>query len=107
MTLTTRDPAASVEVPAEQRSKYTLAFVDAFAFSATADCNQVFGSWVATAEGGLTITPGPSTIVACPEGSYGDLYILALTNTESYAIAGATLTLTLADGGTLGFEPAP
>jgi hypothetical protein len=51
--------------------------------------------------------PGASTIVACPDGSISDLYILALTNTASYAIAGNGLTITLADGGTLGYEAAP
>ena len=90
-----------------ERSKYTVAFAPGGAFSATADCNTVNGQWTATASGGLTMTPGPSTIIACPDGSYGDLYILALTNTASYAIANGGLTLTLADGGTLGYETPP
>jgi heat shock protein HslJ len=90
-----------------ERSKYTVAFNAGGTFSATADCNTVNGAWTATASGGLTLTPGPSTIVACAEGSYGDLYVLALTNTASYAIANNGLTLTLADGGTLGFETPP
>jgi heat shock protein HslJ len=94
-------------IPVSERSKYTVAFAAGGTFSATADCNQLVGTWIATAEGGLTITPGPSTIVACADGSYGDLYVLALTNAASYAMADATLTMTLADGGTLGFEPTP
>ena len=51
--------------------------------------------------------PGPSTIVPCGDGSHGDLYVLALTNSASYAIASGGLTITLDDGGTLGYEPAP
>ena len=74
-------------------------------FRATADCNTIAGRWTATAEGGLSIVPGPSTVVACGEGSYGDLYVLALSNSASYAIANSTLTVTLTDGGTLVYEP--
>ena len=65
------------------------------------------GQWTATADGGLSITPGPSTIVPCGEGSHGDLYILALTNSASYALADSALTITLEDGGTLVYEPTP
>jgi heat shock protein HslJ len=93
-------------IPAAERSKYTIAFAAGGTFSATADCNTINGQWVATADGGLSITPGASTIVACPDGSYGDLYVLALTNSASYAIATDVLTVTLKDGGSLGFEPA-
>jgi para-nitrobenzyl esterase len=94
-------------VPAAERSKYTVAFDAGGTFSARADCNTVTGQWTATANGGLSITPGPSTIVACAEGSYGDLYVLALTNSASYAVARGGLTITLSDGGTLGYEPTP
>jgi heat shock protein HslJ len=94
-------------VPAAERSKYTIAFAPAGIFSATADCNTVGGQWTATADGGLTIVPGPSTIVLCPEGSYGDLYVLAISNSASYVVANAALTVTLVDGGTLSYEPTP
>jgi heat shock protein HslJ len=93
-------------VPEAERSKYTASFAAGGRFSANADCNVVNGTWTATAGGGLTIVPGASTIVACSDGSLSDLYILALTNSASYAIAGGGLTITLADGGTLGYEPA-
>ena len=46
-----------------------------------------------------------STIVACGDGSHGDLYVLALSNSASYAIASNGLTITLKDGGTLVYEP--
>ena len=51
--------------------------------------------------------PNPSSIVACPEGSYSDLYILAFSNSASYVVATDSLTITLNDGGTLGYEPSP
>ena len=104
--MTTRDPAHQGVVPEAERPKYTVAFAADGTFSATADCNTVNGTWTASAEGGLTIVPGASTIVACEEGSLGDLYVLALTNSASYAIANDGLTITLVDGGTLGFEAA-
>jgi heat shock protein HslJ len=107
MTITTRDPVHQGVIPEGERSKYTIAFGPGGLFSATADCNTVTGQWTATAEGGLTITPGPSTIIACPEGSHGDLYVLALTNSAGYALADTGLTITLVDGGTLGYEPTP
>jgi heat shock protein HslJ len=94
-------------VPVAERAKYTVTFQAGGTFSATADCNTVTGQWIATPNGGLTLTPGPSTIVACPDGSYGDLYVLALSNSASYALANAGLTITLNEGGTLGYEPIP
>jgi heat shock protein HslJ len=84
-----------------------VAFLPAGQFSATADCNLVSGTWTAAPGRGLSIVPGPSTIVACPEGSYGDLYILAISNSASYAIADGALTITLKDGGTLVYETPP
>ena len=107
LSYTTRDPAAGGEVPAAERFKYTIAFAEGGTFSATADCNVLIGTWTATATGGLAIVPGPSSIVLCGEGSNSDLYILALTNSASYVIANNGLTITLEDGGTLVYEPAP
>ena len=49
--------------------------------------------------------PGGSSIVPCGEGSHGDLYVLALTNSASYVLASGGLTITLDDGGTLAYEP--
>ena len=49
---------------------------------------------------GITITPGPSTLVACPDGSYGSLFAHALGTVTTWAIADDQLTMTTADGGT-------
>jgi hypothetical protein len=43
--------------------------------------------------------------VPCADGSLGDLYVLALSNSASYVLANDGLTVTLSDGGTLGYEP--
>lgn len=107
MTITTRDPIHQGVVPEAERGKYTVAFAEDGTFNSTADCNTVNGTWTAVAGGGLSLVPGQSTIVACEEGSLGDLYVLALTDSASYAIADGVLTITLSEGGTLGFEAAP
>ena len=99
--ITLKDPAFQGVVPADQQASYTVTFNTDGTFSAKADCNTVNGGWTATSSGGLTITPGPTTTVACADGSYSDLYILALTSTASYAIASGQLTITLTDQGTL------
>ncbi len=98
-------------VPEDQRAKYTITFAPDGTFSAQADCNLVNGTYqtdnAAAASGSMTIIPGPSTGAACPDGSYADLYVLALTKADSFAITDGQLAIALSDGGTLGFEPGP
>jgi len=95
-------------VPEAQQPNYTVEFLAGGTFSAKADCNTVSGAYVTadptTATGNLTITPGPSTVVACGPDSLGDLYVLGLSNAASYAIASNVLTITLRDGGTLVYK---
>ena len=102
--ITELTPAFQGVVPAADQSKYTIEFKSDGSFQAKADCNQVSGQYVTTSTGGMTITLGPSTLVACPEGSMGDQYVAGLGNTASYAIANSNLTITLKDGGTLVFK---
>ena len=94
-------------IPVAERSHYTLSFAAGGKFSAIADCNTINGTWTATAAGGLTLELGASSIVICGDGSHSDLYVLALSNTASYALAANGLTITLNDGGTLGYESTP
>jgi heat shock protein HslJ len=96
-------PAFQGAVPAAEQPNYTIAFTDDGTFSAKADCNQVSGTYTVGASNALTITPGPSTMAMCPEGSLGDLFVLGLSNAASYAVANNELTITLQDGGTLQF----
>ena len=98
------NPAFQGVVPPDQQANYNITFKTDGTFSAKADCNTVNGGYAATSSGGLTLTPGPTTTVACAEGSYSDLYILALTTTASYAIANSQLTMTLTDQGTLVYK---
>ena len=106
--VTEKVPAFQGVIPADQQASYTITFASDGTFSAKADCNAVAGSYSTAdptaASGDLTITPGPSTLVACPEGSYGDLFVIGLGGAASYAIAGNELTITLANEGTLTFK---
>ena len=87
---------------ADQQSHHTIVFNTGGTFNATADCNAVSGTYE-TKGSQLTITMGPATLVACPDGSFGDLFAHALAHAASYAIPGDELTITLKDGGTMTF----
>ena len=105
--ITEEVPAFQGVVPPDQQQNYQIAFTEDGTFSAKADCNQVSGEFEtedpAASSGPLTITPGPSTLAFCPEGSLGDLYVIGLSNTVSYEITADGLVLTLGNGGTLQF----
>src|SRR5262245_53737637 len=104
--ITEQVPAFQGVVPVEDQQRYTITFNTGGTFSATADCNQVAGSYTTGANSKLTITPGPSTLAFCGEGSFGDLFVHALSQAASYKVDGESLTITLGDGGTLTFGAA-
>ena len=99
--ITEKVPAFQGLVPEAQQQNYTATFNPDGTFQAKADCNNLSGTYTSTPAGGLTLVIGPSTLVACPDGSFSDLYVLGLSNAASYAIANNALTITLADQGTL------
>jgi len=94
-------PAFQGVIPAADQSSYTITFAPVGTFDARADCNMASGNYTTTSTGGMTITPGPMTLAACPEGSYGPQYIDVLSNAASYAIANGQLTITDKNGDTL------
>jgi multidrug efflux pump subunit AcrB len=81
---------------------YTIEFGEG-TFDAQVDCNRASGTYTSSNEGLLTITPGPSTVAACPEGSLGSDYLVALQSTTSQPVTDGRLVLTTPDG-TLTFE---
>ena len=103
--ITEKVPAYQGVVPAEDQGRYTITFNTDGTFNAKADCNIVAGTFK-TSGTSLTITLGPSTLVACPDGSYGDLFAHALSRAETYAVSGSDLTIELQDGGILSFAEA-
>jgi len=101
-------PSFAGALPQDQQARYTIQFRADGTFTAQADCNSVSGTYSPAnpteSSGSLSLVPGPTTIKACSEGSYGDLYITGIANTASFAITGDDLTLTLADAGTLEYR---
>jgi heat shock protein HslJ len=91
-------------VPEADQANYTIEFKSDGNYQAKADCNQTSGTYTTTSDGGLTIEPGPTTLVACPEGSLSDEYIQSLTDASGYAIVDGELTIKLPDGWTLVFK---
>ena len=102
--ITTKVPAFQGVIPSADQSKYTIEFKSDGTFAATADCNQVAGTYTSTSSGDLTIKPGPSTMAACPEGSMGPQYVTALGMAKSYTGGNGELTITLTDEGTLQYK---
>ncbi len=96
-------PAFQGVIPPAERLQYTIQFAPAGRWTGQADCNQVAGSYTTTRREGLEIMLGPSTMMACPEGSIAQLYLIALSNTVGFDATNARLTLRLDGGGTLEF----
>ena len=101
-------PPFQGEVPQDMQDAYTIEFGADESFTVRADCNTVSGTY-ATADasdsgGSLSLSPGPTTIVACEEGSYGDLYLTGLQNVTAFSLTDGHLTLALVGGGTLEYQ---
>ena len=91
-------------VPPEEMAVYTITFNDDDTFDAQADCNQVSGTYTIVDESVLTMTPGPSTLAACGEGSLGEEYVQLLSDVKTYSIAEDQMTLTLEDSSELLYQ---
>jgi len=102
--MTTTAPTSQSVVPADQHANYTVEFKGDGTFAAKVDCNQVGGTYTTTSSGGLAIVPGPSTLVACPEGSMAPLFLGGLSTAASYTVTGGALTITTTDASTLTFK---
>lgn len=89
-------PASISNVPDPEN--YTITFNDDGSFNAKADCNSVGGEYTTGDGGTMTITLGPSTLVACPEGSADFLFTAALGSTTAYKIDAGQLVLTNPEG---------
>ena len=97
-------PAFQGVVPAADQPNYTIEFKSDGTFSAKADCNTTSGTYTTTSSGGLTIVPGPTTLVACPGRVVVSAIHRGTRNAASYAVANSQLTITLKDGGTLAYK---
>jgi heat shock protein HslJ len=103
--VTEKVPAFQGVVPADQQPHYAITFNSDGSFNASADCNQLNGTYT-TSGSSMTITPGAMTMAFCGEESLDTLFVHALGNVASFAIANNQLTLTTKSEGTLVFSPA-
>lgn len=97
------DTSATPEDP----SKYTIEFAEDGTYSGNADCNSIGGEYTLE-DSSIAISPGPTTLIGCPEGSLGSEFTRDL---EAAAIVffqeGDLLIDLFADAGTMRFSAAP
>ncbi|MBX3142201.1 MAG: YbaY family lipoprotein [Trueperaceae bacterium] len=65
----------------------TILFEPDGSYFAQADCNSVRGGYSAQEDGSIDITPGPSTLVWCGEGTLGDEFMRLLDRVISYSLS--------------------
>lgn len=100
------DPQQQVEIDSPEN--YTLTFLPDGSVQIKADCNQATASYTATEGGSLSITPGISTLVACPPGSRGEEFVQKLGFSAIYFFQDGHLFIDLmADDGAMEFSPQP
>ena len=94
------------EAVPDDPAQYTIEFADDGTAIIQADCNQVRAEYTAD-ESTMTITPGPSTKVACPEGSLDSRFLLDLEGAATYAVESGELRIDIKfDTGSMRFAPA-
>jgi heat shock protein HslJ len=85
---------------------YTVEFSDAGEVFVRADCNRAIGAFTLE-DGMISITMGPTTVAACPEGSIGTDFLTSLNNSNIVFFQGNDMFIDLAaDSGTMQFSPA-
>ncbi len=98
-------PAAQFVVPDPEN--YTLTFNDDGTLNIRADCNNVLGTYTLSGDQ-LTITLGPSTLMACPPDSSADQFLAYLGQAAGVGTGFGSLVITLADGaGEIFFQRGP
>ncbi len=86
---------------------YSIRFLSDGTLEGQADCNT-FGGGYTIVDSSLTIQLGPTTLVACPEGSLDSDYLGQLAQVAAYTMEGENLFLNLAaDSGNMVFNQQP
>jgi len=83
----------AIKYPIEDPENHTITFGEDGAMSCQADCNQANAEYVLGAAGALTITPRPSTLAACAEGSLSEKSVQALGSVVSFQTDGKAMVL--------------
>jgi heat shock protein HslJ len=87
-------------------TKYTITFATDGTFASQVDCNRVAGQFTYSETGEIDITPGASTMAACPEPSLATVFLAGLDGATQYEIAANRLVLT-GPTGAMTFAPTP
>ena len=96
-------PASISNVPDPEN--YTITFNEDGSYNGMADCNSIAGQYTTGSGGTIKILPGPSTLMACPEGSSDFVFTGGLAAARSYRLDGGQLVLAN-DNGSMTFDPA-
>ena len=98
------DPMQQVTIDSPE--SYTLTFLDDGSIQIHADCNEATASYTATADGGIEVTPGVTTLALCGPESRSEELIQKLGFAARYFFQDGHLFIDMmADGGTLEFQP--
>ncbi|MFH7241697.1 MAG: META domain-containing protein [Spirulina sp.] len=91
---------------ADPPQNYTVEFSEAGEVFIQADCNRAAGAFTLE-DGMLSITLGPTTTAACPDGSIDTQFLSSLSNANLVFFQGDDMFIDLAfDSGTMQFSPA-
>lgn len=102
--VSTTDPAQGT-VATSDPGRYLILFNEDGRANIQADCNTVQATYT-TDGSNITITPGASTMAACPPDSLESQFLSQLSSSAIYFIEGGNLYLDLpADSGTMRFAP--
>ena len=102
--VSTIDPAQGTAAVSDP-SRYLVLFNEDGTANIQADCNTVQATYT-TDGSSVTITPGASTMAACPPDSLESQFLSQLNSVAIYFIEGGNLYLDLqADSGTMRFAP--
>ncbi|MEG0795227.1 MAG: META domain-containing protein [Odoribacter sp.] len=71
----------------------TLEFSDSTAVYGSAGCNRFFATYTVGEKGMITIKPGGSTMMFCPDMQFEDAYLKALNEVKNYTIKDNELQL--------------
>lgn len=83
--------------PVSDPSRYQAQFNVDGSLVVKADCNTVTTSYTVGENNSMTIQPGASTLMACPEDSQADAFLQQLGATATYQFSSGALVLSQAD----------
>jgi len=98
---------AEAPIAVADSTRYTIEFMEDGTATITADCNTVLAQYTVNGSA-ITLTLGPSTLVACPEDSQANVFTQQLSSAAIFFFLDDDLYIDLiADSGTMHFSEVP